>query len=105
MLPPSGSPNAVPSLSLSLFFPHSDMPSKPIKTRIRRDATVEEVIGFGLYLYCEEGRTPPLDEGLEDGTERDIRMNTVGWGLRIVEDDGEVDEDFPGASSLIIFPL
>jgi len=58
-------------------------------------------VGYGLFLYSEEGREPKLDEGREEeGRERDIRLSTVGWGLRIVEDDGEVDEDFPGSFDL-----
>lgn len=60
-------------------------------------------MGYGLYLYVEEGREPKLDEGREEeGRERDIRLSTVGWGLRIVEDDGEVDEDFPGTSEALV---
>ncbi|KAL7417025.1 stress-activated map kinase interacting protein 1-domain-containing protein [Mrakia frigida] len=92
----SAQPPTAPALSLSLYFPHSKTPTKPIKTAVRKDSTVEEVVGYGLFLYSEEGREPKLDEGREEeGRERDIRLSTVGWGLRIVEDDGEVDEDFP----------
>lgn len=88
-------------MALSLYFPHSSKPTKPIKTVVRKDSTVEEVVGYGLFLYNEEGREPKLDDGVdEESRERDIRMSTVGWGLRIVEDDGEVDEDFPGEFEL-----
>ncbi|KAL1406972.1 Component of a membrane-bound complex containing the Tor2p kinase [Vanrija albida] len=80
-------PPTVPSMSLSVFFPHSEDPSEPIEIKVRKDATVEEVTGHGLWKYWDEGREPKLEE------EED--MSTVGWGLRIVEDDGEVDEDFP----------
>lgn len=96
VIPPVGAP----SLSLALYFPHSTQPSKPIKTLVRKDATVEEVVGLGLSLYGDNGRKPELAEGLEEGRERDIALSTVGWGLRIVEDDGEVDEDFPGMSQV-----
>lgn len=82
-------PATVPSLKLELFFPHSDDPSEPLLVTVRKDATVEEVTGHGLWKYYEEGRTPALDE------EDEAEMSTVAWGLRIVEDDGEVDEDFP----------
>jgi hypothetical protein len=78
-------PATVPLLSLELFFPHSDTPSTPIIVSVRKDATVEEATGHGLYRYWEEGREPKLTD--TDGS--------VNWGLRIVEDDGEVDEDFP----------
>jgi hypothetical protein len=57
---------------------------------VRKDATVEEVTGYGLWKYWEEGREPLLST-----EESDVRWSTIGWGLRMVEDDGEVDEDFP----------
>lgn len=59
---------------------------------VRKDATVEEVLGFALWNYWEEGWLPKLDEGVG---EEDPRLAGVGWILRITEDDGEVDEDFP----------
>lgn len=79
-------PPTLPSLSLELFYPHSDEPSEPVIVQVRKDATVEEVTGYALWKYWEEGLQPPIAE--EDCT-------TINWGLRIVEDDGEVDEDFP----------
>jgi hypothetical protein len=79
-----------PSLSLNVYFPHSSHPAKPLVLNVRKDATVEEVTGYGLFKFWEEGRQPLLSE-----EESDQRWSTVGWGLRIVEDDGEVDEDFP----------
>jgi hypothetical protein len=83
-----------PSLSLNVYFPHSQNPTKPLVLAVRKDATVEEVTGYGLFRYWEEGRAPLLSEEEES----DQRWSTVGWGLRIVEDDGEVDEDFPRTS-------
>lgn len=80
-------PPTVPSLALEIFFPDSDDPSEPIDVSVRKDATVEEVTGHGLWKYWEEGRTPMIDNEAE--------LSTIAWGLRIVEDDGEVDEDFP----------
>lgn len=64
---------------------------------VRRDATVEEVIGFALWNYWEEGWLPKLDEGLsgEDDPKWGTKLSAVGWILRIAEDDGEVDDDFP----------
>lgn len=64
---------------------------------VRRDATMEELIGYSLYCYVEEGWKPALDEGLaEDVSEEDrgVRLSSLGWTLRIVE-DGEVDDDYP----------
>ena len=85
------------AISLDIYFPHSKRPFKAVKLNIRRDATVEEVIGFGLWTYWEEKLEPKLDEGLggDDDRQRPIRLSAVGWSLRIAEDDGEVDEDFP----------
>jgi hypothetical protein len=51
---------------------------------------VEEATGYGLYKFWDEGKEPKLSE------EREERWSTISWGLRIVEDNGEVDEDFPG---------
>ncbi|WVF69708.1 hypothetical protein IAT40_004487 [Kwoniella sp. CBS 6097] len=83
-------PSSLPSLSLEMYFPHSKKPADPIIAKVRKDATVEEVTGFGLYKYWEEGRLPLLSDD-----EDEVKWSSVGWGLRIVEDDGEVDEDFP----------
>jgi hypothetical protein len=63
---------------------------------VRKDIAVEEVIGVALWRYTEEGCQPTLEVSDED-EEGD---RTTRWNLRIVEDDGEVDEDFPGSSDL-----
>ncbi|KAH8914911.1 SIN1-domain-containing protein [Atractiella rhizophila] len=81
------------ALKLNLYFPHSEDSSKPLKVGVRNDATVEEVIGFGLWTYWEESRKPRLDVD-EDG-EDGIEVESAKWNLMMVEDDGEVDEDFP----------
>ncbi|SCV69431.1 BQ2448_2451 [Microbotryum intermedium] len=78
------------ALKLSIFFPDSEKPSTPIKIGVKKDLTVEEVIGAGLWAYWEEGREPKLE--VEEEGEED---ETINWNLRIVEEDGEVDEDFP----------
>ena len=83
-------PPALPFISLELYFPHSAEPTKALRCKVRKDASVEEVTGFGLFKFWEEGREPRLGE-----EEREDMWTTIGWGLRIVEDDGEVDEDFP----------
>lgn len=88
---------AARSFTVRVFFPHSTQPQKAMELDVRGDATVEEALGHALYVYWEEGRLPRLDEGLtgaEDPQWGD-RMSTVGWVLRIAEDDGEVDDDFP----------
>ncbi|EIN09146.1 hypothetical protein PUNSTDRAFT_120545 [Punctularia strigosozonata HHB-11173 SS5] len=89
--------------SITVFFPKSMSPSRPMELMVKRDATVEEVLGFALWNYWEEGWMPKLDNGMEGWADRDgedgekwkVRMSTVGWIMRIAEEDGEVDEDFP----------
>ena len=83
---------------VAVFFPKAKKPmGQVMELNVRKDATVEEVLGHALYRYWEEGWVPKVDEGLEG--EEDPKWCTVcsavGWILRIAEDDGEVDEDFP----------
>jgi hypothetical protein len=73
-------------LHLKIFRPTSDEPMRPVDVIVRQDATVAETIGFSLYRYWEEGRKPPLKK-----EECDANV----WTLRIMEDDGVVDDDFP----------
>ncbi|KAK4052741.1 Component of a membrane-bound complex containing the Tor2p kinase [Microbotryomycetes sp. JL201] len=84
------------ALKLKVYFPQSNSPSKPLLLSVKRDLIVEEVIGAGLYTFWEEGRQPliEVEEQGDDGDE------TAKWNLRIVEDDGEVDEDFPALDRL-----
>ena len=88
-------------MNVTVFFPHarsSDGEVEKLELSVRKDATVEEVLGFALWSYWEEGLLPKLDEGLggDDDLKRKVRLSASGWVLRIAEDDGEVDEDFPG---------
>ena len=71
---------------------------------VRKDATVEEVIGFALWCYWEEGWLPKLDEGIsgEDDPKWARKLSAVGWIMRIAEEDGEVDDDFPRTFILLI---
>jgi hypothetical protein len=82
------------ALSLSLYFPDSKEPKKKLKVAVMKDSTVEEVIGVGLWAYYDQGREPVMERDEGEG-----ERETTKWNLRIVEDDGEVDEDFPGSSS------
>ncbi|KAL0575232.1 Component of a membrane-bound complex containing the Tor2p kinase, partial [Marasmius crinis-equi] len=93
----SGRGNESASTNVLVYFPTSRTPGKGMDLNVRKDATVEEVIGFALWTYWEEGWMPRLDEEeKEKDTEKDnIRLSTVGWILRIAEEDGEVDDDFP----------
>ena len=85
----------MPSIGLELYFPHSTQPTRALGCKVRKDATVEEVTGYGLFRFWEDERKPMLSE-----QDNEQHRSTVGWGLRIVEDDGEVDEDFPRQSDV-----
>lgn len=81
------------SMDVKIFFPYAVKPKgKSMTLNVRRDATVEEVIGFALWSYWEESWLPKLNEGL---SENHPKLSGIGWIMRIAEDDGEVDEDFP----------
>ncbi|KAJ7138493.1 stress-activated map kinase interacting protein 1-domain-containing protein [Mycena crocata] len=86
------------STNVSVYFPSARAPKgQAMDLNVRRDATVEEVIGFALWTYWEEGWLPKLDEGMENAEEEKLatRLSAVGWIMRIAEEDGEVDDDFP----------
>ena len=83
---------------VNVYFPHGTSPrGRPMELNVRKDATVEEVIGFALWYYWKEGWLPKIDEGLsgEDDPKWETQVSAVGWILRIAEEDGEVDDDFP----------
>lgn len=88
----------VATMTVTVFFPHAQTPrGKPLRLNVRQDATFEEVMGFALWSYWEEGWLPKLDEGIEDDEQKKAtRLSAIGWIMRAAEDDGEVDEDFPG---------
>ncbi|KAI0746565.1 stress-activated map kinase interacting protein 1-domain-containing protein [Daedaleopsis nitida] len=86
------------SMVVRVFFPMAREPAEQaLELNVRKDATVEEVLGYALWMYWEEGWLPKLDEGLdgEEDPKWAIRCSAAGWILRIAEEDGEVDEDFP----------
>lgn len=75
-------------IKLKFYFPFSTEPKKPVVIQIRRDATVEQAIGYSLFVYFQEKREPPIV---------DTKLwHCAAWNMRICEDDGVVDEDFPG---------
>lgn len=80
-------------LALKLYLPHSSEPTVPLSVLVRREATVESVIGFALYTYYDQHRSPPLTPE---------QSRTAHWTMRIVEDDGSIDEDFPGTTNLLL---
>ncbi|OLL22449.1 Stress-activated map kinase-interacting protein 1 [Neolecta irregularis DAH-3] len=81
----SGKGEARP-LTLRIYRPTSKQPNTSFEVILKRDATVAEAIGFSLLRYREEQREPALENALCDANK---------WTLRIVEDDGEIDVDFP----------
>ncbi|KAF8634851.1 hypothetical protein AX17_004099 [Amanita inopinata Kibby_2008] len=88
----------VASTNVQIYFPYATTPSgAPMTLNVKKEATVEEVIGFALWTYWEEKWLPKLDEGLsgEDDPRWEESLSTVKWVLRIAEMDGEVDDDFP----------
>lgn len=88
------------SMTATVFFPFArEQAGKPMALAVRKDATVEEVLGFALWSYWEAGWLPRLDE---DPAVPEERLSAVGWVIKIAEDDGEVDEDFPRKSSIDI---
>ncbi|KAH7105112.1 stress-activated map kinase interacting protein 1-domain-containing protein [Auriculariales sp. MPI-PUGE-AT-0066] len=78
-------------------FVHFARSMTKLVVNVRKDASVEEVIGHALFMYWEEKKEPKLDADLTPDAEeaRNARFSAVGWSLRIAEFDGEPDEDFP----------
>ena len=90
--------SAAASMTVTVFFPFAREPAgEAMRLSVRKDATVEEVLGFGLWSYWENGWLPRLDD--EELSVAEEKLCTVGWVMKIAEDDGEVDEDFPRKSS------
>lgn len=62
----------VASMNVTVFFPHATKPvNKPLKLTVRKDEVLSE-------------------------EQKKEKLSVVGWVIRIAEDDGDVDEDFPG---------
>ncbi|KFA46572.1 hypothetical protein S40293_08422 [Stachybotrys chartarum IBT 40293] len=84
------------SIGVRIYAAFSNTPSKPYEVLIRprvqdgqgaeRAVTVADLIGLSLYRYNEEKREPDLPAH---------KLNINWWMLRMVEEGGEVDDDFP----------
>lgn len=84
------------SIAVRIYPAYSKTSSKPFEVPIRprvsdgqgaeRAATVADLIGLSLYRYNEEKREPRLPGD---------KLNLNWWTLRMVEEGGEVDDDFP----------
>ncbi|CAG8525138.1 10888_t:CDS:2, partial [Dentiscutata heterogama] len=73
-------------ITLKIYLPFSSETTRPLVISVKREASVEEVIGYTLYQYWDEKREPLLEKR---------SCNVYYWNMRMVEDDGEIDEDFP----------
>lgn len=84
------------AISIRIYAAFSDTPSKYLDVVIRsrvqsgqgaeRAVTIADLIGLGLYRYNEEKREPPIAP----------KKRNINWyTLRMVEEGGEVDDDFP----------
>ncbi|KAJ6788318.1 hypothetical protein PWT90_05130 [Aphanocladium album] len=84
------------SIAVRIYPAYAKTASKPFEVPIRprvsdgqgaeRAVTVADLIGLSLYRYNEEKREPRLPGD---------KLNINWWTLRMVEDGGEVDDDFP----------
>ncbi|KAI1435785.1 SIN1-domain-containing protein [Xylaria sp. CBS 124048] len=82
-------------IRLRIYAPFSQEAGKPFEVLIRRNiqegdgifrpVTVAELIGLSLWRYYTEKREPPIPAD---------NLNVNWWTLRIVEDGGEIDDDF-----------
>ncbi|KAI2630704.1 SIN1-domain-containing protein [Hypoxylon sp. NC1633] len=82
-------------LRMRIYAPFSDDPEKPFEVLIRRNiqeadgtfrpVNVAELIGLSLWRYHTEKRLPPVPTD---------KLNVNWWTLRMVEEGGEVDDDF-----------
>ncbi|EQB52997.1 stress-activated map kinase-interacting protein [Colletotrichum gloeosporioides Cg-14] len=83
-------------IAVRIYPAFSDNPGKPFEVLIRRQVhhgeggdrsvTVADLIGLALWRYNEEKREPPIAAD---------KTNINWFTLRMVEEDGEVDDDFP----------
>ena len=88
-----GDPNPI---LVRIYAPFSSQPSRPYEVLIRRAVhkgqgsdravAVADLIGLSLWRYNEESLAPALPPD---------KANVNWWTLRMVEEGGEVDDDFP----------
>lgn len=91
----SGKGEASP-LMIRIYTPYCNTPSKPFEVLIRRSVrddnmndrpvNVSDLIGLALWRYIEEKLDPPFPKD---------KLNLNWWTLKMVEEGGEVDDDFP----------
>ncbi|KAI7786569.1 stress-activated map kinase-interacting protein [Diaporthe eres] len=91
----SGKGEASP-LMIRIYAPFSKNPSRPYEVLIRRNVredntgerpvNVADLIGLALWRYNDESLEPSLPGD---------KLNVNWWTLKMVEEGGEVDDDFP----------
>lgn len=86
--------------AVSLHFPCQDPPVPPLQVRIRREATMEELIGYGLFCFVEQYGNPP-HHFYADDRDPDFYLDSQAWALHMVE-DGLVDEDYPAIDRSLV---
>ncbi|WFD30610.1 Component of a membrane-bound complex containing the Tor2p kinase [Malassezia sp. CBS 17886] len=87
------------AISVRLYFPESStsLDGCPVfDVSVRREVTMGELIGYGLYRYAEtQHMLPPHPSDAAD------RADPDAWVLRMV-DDGSVDEDYPSLDRTLV---
>ncbi|KAL7930509.1 stress activated mitogen activated protein kinase interacting protein [Trichoderma chlorosporum] len=84
------------AMTIRIYAAFSKTPNKFLEVLIRpkiqsgqgveRAVTIADLIGLGLYKYNEEKREPPIAP----------KKRNINWyTLRMVEEGGDVDDDFP----------
>ncbi|KAJ3403176.1 hypothetical protein CcCBS67573_g07795 [Chytriomyces confervae] len=88
----SGKGEAYP-IRIKIYVPTSLKPEEPMLIIVKRSASVEELIGYTLYEYFNKisNESPDALETLLPQDKCDVSC----WNLRLVEDDGTIDDDFP----------
>ncbi|PHH68416.1 hypothetical protein CDD82_569 [Ophiocordyceps australis] len=84
------------SINLRIYASFSQTPDRPYEVLIQprvhdgqgaeRVVTVADLIGLSLYRYNEDKREPPVAPD---------KRSVNWWTLRMVDEGGEVDHDFP----------
>lgn len=84
-------PGEADALAIRVYVPFSTTPSKPMEILMKRKANdrpviVAELIGLSLWKYQEANLQPPLPAD---------KLNVNWYTLRLADEEGEVDDDFP----------
>ncbi|WFC96828.1 Component of a membrane-bound complex containing the Tor2p kinase [Malassezia brasiliensis] len=88
--------------AVTLYFPHptAGASAPPLDVRVRRDATMEELIGYGLSCFVDHyGQLPQRPD--TDDADLEAFLETEAWALYMTE-DGLVDEDYPAIDRTLV---